>query len=907
MGDDIPAEDLDAMNFPKDMQSGNIDNNRISEIGDKIEADQSVSLNTQLQSFYNTKYNAQTEGSQQTALLQNLVDLGYSDERAQTIADMAVGEQIYRHTHDGEPSGLAGNQIEFLRDIGQLGAPRIFSNRDGTQFIMNDRIRNADDMPTRMNLPPPIDFNVLTLSQQEEISQIEDIQKDVILEDTGDEIETGFNNEQSNQISALTQSYLHSDHSRASQLQFRNNIQQIPGLDNIQYIEEYLTGYFNDIENEIEFRENNDGLPQLISQDQYDFLKTNQKAYGYTGQPIYAIPETSSLYFFNLQGRKQIIPTQEEVDIYYTPSEGTKPAINPETIQLPNSLTGGAADEEDRPLGEMLRNPERLVLSPVEDLEIRTIMSDTITGKIKYNDFLNDLDNYDISNQQYFDVVKSVIDNRPTQFNREDLANTNEHLDNLIYLVGQRSPSGDTTRFTILNENDYRTYMSRQGIDDAHVQEDIEGQNSQFRTLHARIISERGQRLGGQEVSRKVLITDLPVIPVEAPEIPNPTGPPTWRLDPDWDEFQATTGPTEEQAIIMPNELSSDGGVATEEEIESYRKYYENNQELYSGFRETYKHIFPVFTGLVGGFYSFSLNRLRNRNIINTFLQEEINLLNDLQGRIDIRLNTVNELNDRAENLINREEFSDRMLRDIQEEFDAGGRRGPRGLQILQDDLTQRSRQLSGIREEITETRDLLNFFDRTNIYDIELRTNINERITRIINNDYTILADIQRYSPQILQGFSIGQTLGYILQGYIFPTYAEDLPDKYTSIEDEPEFESSNPTTDGTTRKQNIDMIKPKITAPPEQIQSGPIHGKKMAVFTSGATPLRANNEGKTLTRSQIEEYKSLLNPDELKTLSKKMLIFGEDGGVNQVNVNNKCKSLYQDTTIYNKRKITK
>ncbi len=899
MGDEIPEENLDKLNFPKDLQSGNIDNGHISDLPAKLSGEQSTLLENHLNNFYTQNLGIGGKTNMLNSFITDLQEMGYTEQRATDIADSAVAENLYRHQHDGEPSGLSMNQLDFLYAVGGINQ-HIYSMRDGRQYINNDRQRGVDDAPTRQYLPAPIPFNPLTISQQAEVSQIEEIQSDIIIEPTDlDNLEEGFTHDQNNQISQITQHYLNSDHSRAEQLQFRSNIQQIQGLNQVNNIPDYLLGYFNDVENEIEYRDNNNGLPQLISQNQYDYLRANQRDSHYTGQPIYAVGGTANIYYYTPDGERKIVP------IVNDELQKIIPDINIDTFQLPSSLTSYSNLVEDIPAGGLVRSDTRLILSPEQEELIKQNAVDTINDDMTYETFIQLLDTFPLSNEQFYDLSKMVADNSINPPSHQELIQTQKYLDYpIFYVSGSKPVSGDRV-FTMLDENGYRTYMSRFNLDDVVLDNNIEVQKDNFVITHAQMLH--------QKEEKKVLLPKplLPVIPVptktDDPMPQNVSRP--QQITP----FRPTTGPTEEQAIILPTETSSEG---TTQEIENYEIYWENNQGLYVAFRDDFKDILPIFTGISGGFFALQFQRIRRNNAVNELLIDERNLLNELQGRIDIRLNRINELNIELDALAGFQGLEQQARREIVRRYADVADIQRFSPNIPVQEYIQQTEQLRDnlerIRNDITETRELLNFFNRVNTYDGEVRDKINIRINEIINRDYSILYDIYNYSPQILVGFSVGHTIGYILQGYMFPTYAEGMDNKYIVFEDDelkvlPAEDKNDvliPPNDITNPSEKIN--KKKIISDPEYediSQKSRMYNYKEPNFI----PYKVNKNGKTLTYKEIQEYKSLLDKDELKRLAHKMLIFDENNNISEIK-SDKCNQIqFENPENINIRKIRK
>ena len=168
----------------------------------------------------------------------------------------------------------------------------------------------------------------------------------------------------------------------------------------------------------------------------------------------------------------------------------------------------------------------------------------------------------------------------------------------------------------------------------------------------------------------------------------------------------------------------------------------------------------------------------------------------------------------------------------------------------------------------------------------------IYDRLTNLINLDYTILQDVNRYSPQILQGISVGSTLGLVLSGYLFPTY-ERIDDPYI-FADNIEYRPPDRKIDQPKKKE-----KPFNIQAPAEIKSGSINSrlnKKEEV--KAFIPTKNNVRGKPLSYKQIQEYKSTLSSIELQSLKGKYLIFDDDNNISRVD--DHCKSVIKEQQIF-------
>ena len=167
-------------------------------------------------------------------------------------------------------------------------------------------------------------------------------------------------------------------------------------------------------------------------------------------------------------------------------------------------------------------------------------------------------------------------------------------------------------------------------------------------------------------------------------------------------------------------------------------------------------------------------------------------------------------------------------------------------------------------------------------------------------------MQDINRYNPQILFGFSIGQTLGLALSGYLFPEYID--------ISDNDEFiKADNRNYNTDEKKEQNKTDKPKKPKLPfnvqiqngkNSIQTGPLenHNKINPLPARNFIPQKEQGVGRPLSYTEIMNYKSTLSTSELDNLKNKFLIFGADNNI--IKKESTCKSIVGETII-SKRKV--
>ncbi len=330
------------------------------------------------------------------------------------------------------------------------------------------------------------------------------------------------------------------------------------------------------------------------------------------------------------------------------------------------------------------------------------------------------------------------------------------------------------------------------------------------------------------------------------------------------------------------------------EAVERYEQYFNDNQNLYSGFRNQFRDLLPVFGGVVGGFFAFSVARMRERNTVETILNEERILLDSLENRL---LSLNERLTDNIETLQQTNQALTRKELVLQSYST-----NPRVEQQIGRDAQLRGtmrfqKQVNELLEQVEIAQGQVDSIEMDIANEDTLQSQLNDKINDLINTDYRILQSAMRYSPQILSGISIGTTLGLVLSGYLFPTY-ESINEPYIQA-DNVEYTKKKKKPDKIEKIEN----RTKLQVPrSKSISQGSINdlnkiqikGKK---DEKTFIPLK-DQKGGPLTYKQIQEYKSTLTQFELEDLKGKYLIFGDGGDVKRVD--DKCKSVVGETQIF-------
>ena len=288
----------------------------------------------------------------------------------------------------------------------------------------------------------------------------------------------------------------------------------------------------------------------------------------------------------------------------------------------------------------------------------------------------------------------------------------------------------------------------------------------------------------------------------------------------------------------------------------------------------------------------------KQKGTIQTIINQETELLNQLQGRIDSTTESLQrELDPES---LRRFEFrissGERIVRDI-ERLQL---RDIRNKELL---INNKIEELNTISRLISRQRDTIENLQKEILEtDIQTQT-INDNIERLQNTNYEILYDLQSSAPKILMGINVGYTLGLALSGYLYPTYmninepyetADNI--EYTKnninqkhIEKRQRLEKEHLKDDDVeiqpTIKREYDMIPSRIVKPFEQSFKPVKHGKR---------PLKYK---------EIQELKATLNKSELNNLKNKFLYFDDDKLILEKS-NDKCRNVVGETQIP-KRKV--
>jgi len=963
MGDE--ADDMDILARP---QSGNVDQGHISDIStlsareESVRGNQAGLLNNVLTNYYN-------QGESFLDLRQDLLDIGYNSERTELLLAGAHSERVYRLHHDNQPSDLSINQLDFLAENGLNLAnshAHIRTDERG-QYYEDYRVRGEDGQPGRMYLPEPQEFEALTQDQQNEFARIRYLDTVITIEnpDTTDQTvfyQSDIPQQTIHQLSQISAQYLNGEHTPETELAFINRVQGLQGIDNIEGIRGKLVEYFLDINDEINYRDNNGGRPRGLTDQEWQHLQDTNNINGdYYGQPILLTHTTPPQKYFisgntvliidnnivepsesrDLTGEDDMAINDYTVDIFDDPNQ------NEETIRA--LLYSAFHVDPDNP------NDFEIALD-IEDRTERILeekrFRDNNNGRpsqltqLQY-DFLlqHTLQQYDSGNQHYQEpryrgepirlqvrrsgpgalgfypygsdisanflliptdeIINQMIENGVFQdpyFQGPTLPDRHIDIDTLpsitgadidpLYtqdLVPPEHPRPIPTLpegFVPITDNDLYGRLPRIPLP-VELPEDI----------YAGLGSEEPPVRPIEEIAEYLDLPDDILIAGDPPVIPGQTQP-----------INLITGA--DIAVDTP-----------QGNYERYRNFFYNNQNLYRGFNEMFRDILPVFTGFTGAYAGFSLSKLKHIGTVEEIIQQEKNMLNLINVRLDnletqliaekqildsfptIEVQGDIETFNQLELIKNTPLFAfflqnqygvvipDSIKKDM------GG-----GITII--DPTALDREISEATGRITDEMIQVAVLEEvvirleSDINDgLVNRKIINNRLDNIISQNYQILINIQKTSPQILTGFNIGHTLGFVLAGYFFPTYIDlEADENYINdkMDNLPTNQAKKPVYKLEQKKYNLPFHMTVDSKPINIYGQHSINKLKLEVETLNKSdnifkPYLTGN--RPLNMTEINDMKMTLNYNELKKLEGNMLMFQE--GSNIVPKVNMCRGV--------------
>ena len=900
-------EEVDELDLPRHSESG-LSDIHISDIGEapgvnvREIQEQAGILNNVLNNYY-------TEHDSYVQLQRDLSDLGYSDERVDEIALGAQQERTYRIHHTDPntgrpmPSGLSVNQLQFIAGSGvNIDDHRTTIGTDdrGRRFILDTRTRDLDGNFAKLYLPDPVEFNPLTSEQQERQTFRQELIDSIFIEEDDDtNPQSSFTRSQRTQINDLTTTYLLGNQTEDDTINFRNSIQQISGLSSVNNVELILYNYFEDVEFERQFRNNNNGRPQGLSDQQWDFIR-NIDILNYNGEPILFTGEGDDQrpYFRRADGSRISIPSDTEITVY---GESLYDNTLENQEVLPRQLSQNNLDNittyinqyfNDQTIGDdqLLQGLQSVAgFDPTDpyDAQLGNLLEAKVARAVAERDFreLNGGRPSDLSELQYEFLLTHTLEDGERRYTGEiiDRVAGNDRRDGFL----EYSPSGLNSMVMIPT--------------DASIEELIDtGRYTSNLPQYRPAVPDLPEH-PHQIPPPRPEVEPVPPIPGLDNQIPVIDGPP---IVPGQTE---PIDPVTQEPIPVPN---------VDEQVARYERYFNDNQELYQGFRQIYANILPVFTGISGGFFAFSIAKIRQRNTIKTIVSENEILLQQIENKLHGLQNNLDQAREQrriaietsAELSENVQEFQETLSEGRQElarRITETGRYAQPELMIAlqqgERDLDELYRNVDATMETVEQAQEIVDSIETDLSNEESTRVVINEKLESLINIDYSILQSLTEFGPQVVSGISIGTTLGLVLSGYLFPTYVniEDPYIKADNIEYRPSEKKIKKENDIKPPKLvNIDKFMPKEV----KIESGPIEGKSIRPMTNTFTPYKQGT--KPLTYSQIQEYKQTLSGNELNNLRDKFLVFADDGK-NVIPLKDNCKNVVKKTDLLIQRKI--
>lgn len=938
------GDEIDTFNLPlHESQSGNIDAGHMSELPQNLRQEQAGELNTALENYY-------TGSHDYHRLRENLEDLGYSEQRIDNIAQSAFQEAQFRDANNGQPSDLTPNQLLFLQNqhdpTGRnlalnLNYRHIHTLPNGTQYIDDFRVRNVDGTPSRLYLPRPIEFNVLTGEQQEEVDLIQSAGRDVfITEDAGTGETVDLTDNQREEIMYLATNYLNSDPDFrvAQRSQFRNNVQQIQGLSSVNNIQEQLLELFVDIEDEYDYRQNNNGIPRGIDSRQYDYLRHQSGTY--YGQPILIEQETGLSYYYSERG-KTPIPTDTQIEqieaqqIRYTEFQ-IQPS-NEDYNNLNEILTDYLIGNTDET--QTLTNIEALAQyrpnDPLADPYRSVMYSEYFrTFQIAQREkSFRDLNNgrpSQISELQYEYLLNhALVDEREERYRGQPIfTHSDGHLTyRMRNGINMEIPSdeyiqgfieqGLYTRPADIPERNPQ--LDDETIPDYRIQRIISaiGQD-RFNNLSPEqiqilvgVVNRKGDlittydsfNIDYLEPQQQIIFTEReripPIVPRDPAQAPGliPEAPPG---------FEPPVIPGQQTQPINLR-TGEDIPVDTpESNVLRYQRYFNDNQSLYVNFRNTFSSILPVLSGITSSYIAYSYVSVRNKNTLRNIINDEYDLIRQLEGRIE----RANEELASLEKSGVYQQYAERGFLTTQQEnliekytsltpgIDPKQIGEASEIRRSIENIESRLSEINSNLESLEKLTDRLNRdVDNSKVY----TTLINNQLEEIINTDYTVLENLKQYAPTILSGFSVGYTLGLVLSGYLFPTYMS-INEPYITA-DNVEYDKRDKKTADIKSQFDKEGFSDEPNFVPATIKHDNYINKSRIVkpYTETFRPIKHGK--RPLKYEEIQELKATLNQSELNNLKNKFLYFDE-GKLQMDKTTDKCKNIIQETQI-TKRKL--
>lgn len=928
MGDEVNAFDL-----PQVHQSGNVDIGHLSENVQSEESRLTGLAGENLNHRFNDYFQGNIDGNELFDLLRQD---GYSEDRAGDFVDTANTERSYRETHDNEPSNLSPNQLLYLRSVSRQHSNFDFTNvhlrqNEQGRIVFDDFTRrDLDGGPIQITLPEARRYDPIDDQTRAELNIDEGYLQYITIQDPvpDDEhlYEDTLDQTTINQVSQITSQYLdridtpEGDDQR--RLDMYNRIQALPGIQNQRNIRAKLVELFESISEETQYRLQNNGRPRGLTDNQWDVLQRNNFYYG---QPILETNTDPPIKY--IVSGTQII--QIDDDIQQVEDRQRRLNINDEeqfNVLITNFLNDRNITEDQ--LRRQLREQVRLDLTDDSDLSLRFNIDDRVERANEERIFRSQNDGrpQGISELQYQFLLNHTLAEGEQRYQGEPLqTRTIGGVEYSGYIVG-----ADNQQLLIIPTDELIRQMIQQGtytpprrrpdlpplpptpedpdfrherIITAIGQDNFDNLTEQQLTALERVVDEKGNvfeaynrfenpddnipqrrpRRPGHQITEHQELIERPVRrpPRREPPSARGLGEPrepvrpgiTPEAPPGFDPPIVPGQQTQPINLRTGEDLPVD---SPERNIIRFQQFYNDNQNLYYGFREMFRDILPVLSAGAGGYMGYLYRASKEKNTIQTIIYQETELLNNLEGRIEGE------------------------LRDLRRQVNLFQQRQERAeILFTEGRIEELNVIIRRIEEQRLTVERLQNDIKDAQVYTRQIDTDIRN----LQNTNYELFNNVFNYSPQILTGLSVGYTLGLFLSGYLYPTYmninepyitAENIEytdnnELFKKIKKDRETEKSlneNEQVDiSPVIKREYDPPPSKIIKPYKEIFRPQKHGKR---------PLKYN---------EIQELKSTLNQSELNNLKNKYLYFDDDK-LNFVKSQDKCQNVIQEIQIP-KRKV--
>lgn len=934
--------DTNDFDLPQSSQSGNVD---IGHLSENVQSEESRILQesaTRLSTILSDFYSGNTDDNQ---LYNQLIEAGYTEDRSDNLLTSAQVERTYRNTHNDESSALSPNQLQYLYNQGLSGLDltnlQIVTVRGGSgdrprTAVLDFRSSDPEGNPTQVFLPPPQQFDPVTRATRSELRRDETYLSFITLQDPQPDnihlYQDKLDQPTINAVSQILTQYFQQtgqpgNDQRREEMYAR--IQSLPGMQNQRNIRAKLVDLFRSVAEEQQYRVMNDGRPRGLTDEQWEALSTGGESVGFYGQPI-LMTDTIPPIRYIVSGT-QIIEIDDNIQDTITRQRDFTTAdlsqINLARLSFFEDPTTSAEDLRQNIVNIVKLNPDI-----DSDLSLGFQIDDIVDETVRERQFRSQNNGRPsgISQLQYDFMLNHVLAMNEPRYTGEPLETTT--LSDGTTAYGFNSWDSNIPDFMIIPSDTIIRQMIQSGVyvipEQAEPTIDPEPEQPAEDYRDQRIITVIGQdrfnNLSPEQINtlRDVvntkgdLITEynrlgINIIPPDTRIEPSITGAgiphdrlPVPPLVPPPPVVAGQTQPIDPISgipIVVPTPA---------EQVERFEQYFNDNQESFMSFRTAFRTILPVMTATAIGSFSFMLAKIRDKNTIRTFVEEQRTLLETLQNRLDDNFRSVENIERLLPNLQGRLEFAQTNIPQIisQLEPDSPFRQGlaSADIQVQRATLIELQKSINSITTEYQAINTLIETLtietdrlsadsEASRVYSQE----IDEQLRTIINTDYTLLEDVARFFPQILSGVSIGFTLGSVLSGYLFPTYM-NINEPYVTADN---IEYTPPK-----QKKDKEVKQPEQMKDNDFIFASSVLEMKEPLYKSSRIVKPINeqfipyksNRGKTLSYREIQELKSTLNKNELENLRKKHLIFGDDGKVNMIPTEDKCLNVVGETILH-------